>query len=71
MVEAGYGVTLLPRMAVDAGLCGNTRLAVRPFGAPAPARQIGLAWRLGSGKAEDCETLLAFFRDIKLFEPVA
>ena len=66
MVEAGYGVTLLPRMAVDAGLCRNTRLSVRPFGAP--GRQIGLAWRGASGKAEDCPALLAFIRKIGLFD---
>jgi LysR family hydrogen peroxide-inducible transcriptional activator len=71
MVEAGYGVTLLPKMAVDAGLCDNTRLAVRPFAGPAPARRIGLAWRAASGKAEDCQTLLGFVRDIELLGPAA
>lgn len=67
MVEAGYGVTLLPRIAVDAGICGNARLSVRPFKSPDATRQIGLAWRRNSGKAEDCETLLAFLKEARIF----
>ena len=45
MVEAGLGVTLLPKMAVDAGLGVGADLKVRPLAPPAPSRRIGLAWR--------------------------
>lgn len=66
MVEAGYGVTLLPKIAVDAGICGNAGLSVRPIESTDAVRQIGLAWRRNSGKAEDCETLLAFMKKTKI-----
>jgi len=62
MVRAGLGSTLLPKMAVDAGLAANAGLKVAPLAAPAPARTIGLAWRKGSGRREDCELLAAHFK---------
>lgn len=64
MVRAGLGATLLPKMAVDAGLASDARLAVAPLAAPAPARKIGLAWRKGSGRREECELLADHFREI-------
>jgi len=63
MVRAGLGATLLPKMAVDAGLAANNGLAVAPLAEPAPARTIGLAWRKGSGRREDCELLAAHFKE--------
>lgn len=63
MVRAGLGATLLPKMAVDAGLAANAGLAVAPLSAPAPTRMIGLAWRKGSGRKEECELLAAHFRE--------
>lgn len=62
MVRAGLGVTLLPKMAVDAGLASNAGLVVAPLAAPAPSRKIGLAWRKGSGRREECELLADHFR---------
>ncbi|MEZ5914356.1 MAG: hydrogen peroxide-inducible genes activator, partial [Parvularculaceae bacterium] len=61
MVRAGLGATLLPKMAVDAGLAANNGLIVSPLADPAPARIIGLAWRKGSGRREDCELLADHF----------
>jgi LysR family hydrogen peroxide-inducible transcriptional activator len=61
MVRAGLGVTLLPKMAIDAGLAADSGLTVAPLAAPAPARKIGVAWRKGSGRREDCELLAAAF----------
>jgi LysR family hydrogen peroxide-inducible transcriptional activator len=66
MVEAGYGVTLLPKLAVDAGLCGEAKLAVRPLKSPAPARRIGLAWRRNASRAGDYTILADFLRDLGL-----
>lgn len=63
MVRAGLGATLLPKMAVDAGLASDAGLAVAPLAAPAAARKIGLAWRKGSGRREDCELLAGHFRE--------
>ncbi len=62
MVRAGLGSTLLPKMAVDAGLAANSGLDVAPLAQPAPARKIGLAWRKGSGRREDCELLAEHFK---------
>jgi LysR family hydrogen peroxide-inducible transcriptional activator len=62
MVRAGLGVTLLPKMAVDAGLADDSGLAIAPLAPPAPARRIGLAWRKGSGRREECELLATQFR---------
>lgn len=69
MVRAGLGATLLPKMAVDAGLAANAGLSVAPLAAPAPARTIGLAWRKGSGRREDCALLADYLRDAIAVEP--
>ncbi|MGB2522174.1 MAG: hydrogen peroxide-inducible genes activator, partial [Luminiphilus sp.] len=39
------GVTLLPGMAVEAGIASNTTLAVKSFDQVSITRQIGLMWR--------------------------
>lgn len=53
MVKSGLGATLLPRMAVDAGLVDQMGLAVLPFDPPVAGREIGVAWRKGSARAEE------------------
>lgn len=47
MVAAGVGCTLLPQLAAVPGVgsIANGMVQIRPFAAPAPTRQIGLAWR--------------------------
>lgn len=45
MVANGIGVTLLPKMAVDAEITAGTDLAVIPFGEVGVSREIGLMWR--------------------------
>ncbi len=56
MVANGYGVTLLPNVAVDAeGRDGRVRLL--RFAAPEPARTVGLAWRRTSPRKKDFEAL--------------
>lgn len=57
MVRSGLGATLLPEMAVKAGLAKSAGLACVKFAAPAPARRIGLAWRKGSGRGEEAEAI--------------
>jgi LysR family hydrogen peroxide-inducible transcriptional activator len=66
MVEAGYGVTLLPKLAVDAGLCSQAKLAVRPLKSPAPARRLGLAWRRNASRTEDYKILADFLKGLGL-----
>ena len=46
MVKNGYGITLLPEMAVSPSL--TKTLDIIPFKTPKPSRDIGLAWRPGS-----------------------
>ena len=48
MVDNGLGVTLLPQIAIDAGILDNTDVIARPLDADHPARKIALAWRKGS-----------------------
>ncbi|MDB5695828.1 MAG: LysR family transcriptional regulator [Sphingomonas bacterium] len=45
LVDAGLGVTLLPEMAVAAGLLNGTRVSAHPLDEPAAERRIALAWR--------------------------
>lgn len=63
MVGNGFGCTLLPKLAVDAGLAETAGLRVSPFKGPAPARQIGLAWRRSTGRRDEYELLAEFLRE--------
>ncbi|MEJ2375387.1 MAG: hydrogen peroxide-inducible genes activator [Pseudolabrys sp.] len=56
MVVNGYGVTLVPEVAVDAELHDN-RVKLLRFAEPEPARSIGLAWRHTSPRAKDFQAL--------------
>ena len=63
MVDNGLGVTLLPKMAIDAGVTRGTRVSVRPLAAPAEGRKIGLAWRRSSSRGDEFKLLASYFRD--------
>lgn len=52
MVAEGIGTTLLPDLAINAGLAAQSRLAILPFAGKPNARTIGLAWRRQSGRAD-------------------
>jgi LysR family hydrogen peroxide-inducible transcriptional activator len=52
MVANGYGVTLLPRVAVDVEL-RDERVKLLRFIEPAPGRTVGLAWRRTSPRKAD------------------
>ena len=56
MVANGYGVTLVPQVAVDAEL-RDARVKLLRFAEPEPARTIGLAWRRTSPRRKDFEAL--------------
>jgi len=53
MVAGGLGITLLPDMAVPAHVPKSGELVARPFDRAGAGRQIGLAWRTTSGRAEE------------------
>ena len=56
MVANGYGVTLLPEVAIDAE-GRDARVKLLRFAAPEPARTIGLAWRRTSPRKKDFTAL--------------
>jgi LysR family transcriptional regulator, hydrogen peroxide-inducible genes activator len=66
MAAGGLGVSLLPRMAADAGLAGEG-LVVRAFDPPVIGRQIGLAWRRGSGRLVEVKALAALLIKTRTF----
>jgi LysR family hydrogen peroxide-inducible transcriptional activator len=51
MVANGYGITLVPRVAVD--VVRNDRVKLLRFADPEPGRTIGLAWRRSSPRKVD------------------
>ena len=56
MVASGMGVTLLPRMAVEAGILTGTDLITRPL-IGGGARLLGLAWRKSSARKDEFRLL--------------
>jgi LysR family hydrogen peroxide-inducible transcriptional activator len=52
MVAHGYGITLLPRVAVDVEL-RDERVKLLRFAEPVPGRLVGLAWRRTSPRKAD------------------
>lgn len=56
MVANGYGITLLPRVAVDVEL-RDDRVKLLRFVEPAPGRIVGLAWRHTSPRKDDFAVL--------------
>ena len=56
MVANGYGVTLLPEVAIDVEV-RDRRVKLLRFSEPEPARTIGLAWRRTSPRMQDFEAL--------------
>jgi LysR family hydrogen peroxide-inducible transcriptional activator len=57
MVAVGIGTTLLPRLAVDAGLLQGSRVVTRPLGYASGKRTLGLCWRSGSARTEEFHAL--------------
>ena len=61
MVDNQLGVTLLPRMAVDAGILEGTRVVARPLASSSARRRIALVWRRKSPREEEFRLLADFF----------
>ena len=57
MVDNGLGMTLVPEMAVQAGLLAGTRVVTRPLDADHPSRRIALVWRRGSPREKEFRLL--------------
>ncbi|QNA82990.1 hydrogen peroxide-inducible genes activator [Sphingomonas sp. So64.6b] len=57
MVDNGLGVTMLPEMALKAGILDHTGLTARVLDAESPSRQIALVWRRASPREKDFHLL--------------
>jgi len=57
MVAGGFGVTLLPRIAAQAGVAAGAEVALRPLAGAGAWRTLGLAWRPNTARAADYRAL--------------
>jgi LysR family transcriptional regulator, hydrogen peroxide-inducible genes activator len=62
MVDNGLGVTLLPAMALDAGILNNTSIQAQVLDAENPSRTIALVWRKASPRGKDYRLLADVLR---------
>jgi len=64
MVAGGLGVTLLPRIAVEAGIAAGTDLVLRPLAGAGGWRTLGLVWRPQSARAADYRALVPLMAQV-------
>lgn len=57
MVESGFGIGLVPEMAVKSGLAQSPTLVVRPLAKPAPHRTVALVARASTPRLADMAAL--------------
>jgi len=57
MVDNGLGLTMLPEMAIDAGILKDTNVVARPLKGRHVSREIALIWRPNSPRAEEFRLL--------------
>ncbi len=57
MVDNGLGLTMLPEMAIDAGILRETDVVARPLKGKSAKREIALVWRKNSPRAEEFRLL--------------
>jgi len=57
MVDNGLGLTMLPEMAVDAGILNGTDVVARPLRSETANREIALVWRKNSPRADEFRLL--------------
>ena len=63
MVDNGLGLTLVPQMAVDAGILEGTSLVSRELDAENAARKIALIWRRRSPREKEFQLLAKVLRE--------
>ncbi|MEZ0278985.1 LysR substrate-binding domain-containing protein [Methyloceanibacter sp.] len=64
MVASGYGITLLPEIAIESEVHRRKDISLLRFRAPEPKREIGLAWRKTSPRKADFEQFAALLREV-------
>ncbi|MBV7256798.1 hydrogen peroxide-inducible genes activator [Pacificimonas sp. WHA3] len=57
MVDNRLGLTLIPGMAIEAGILKDTNVEARPLAGTDPARQIALVWRTSSPRGDEFRML--------------
>lgn len=57
MVDNGLGLTMLPEMALEAGILHETEVVARPLKADNASREIALVWRKNSPRCEEFRLL--------------
>lgn len=62
MVDNGLGMTMIPEMAVEAGILNGTGVVARPLVAEHPSRRIALIWRKGSPREKEFRLLAEALR---------
>lgn len=65
MVDNGLGVTMLPEMAIDAGILDNTTIDARALDAENAKRRIALVWRKASPRERDFRLLAQVLADTR------
>ncbi|GAA3995739.1 hydrogen peroxide-inducible genes activator [Sphingomonas humi] len=65
MVDNKLGLTLVPQMAVDAGLLEGTSVEARPLESEDAKRDIALIWRRGSGREAEFRLLAEELRRLR------
>jgi LysR family transcriptional regulator, hydrogen peroxide-inducible genes activator len=66
MVDNGLGLTLIPEMAVKAGLLDGTKVIARPLDAAHASREIALIWRTNSPRRDEFEMMADALRKLHL-----
>ncbi|RKF22001.1 hydrogen peroxide-inducible genes activator [Altericroceibacterium spongiae] len=57
MVDNGLGLTMLPKMAIEAGILDGTNVVARPLKSTQASREIALVWRKNSPREEEFRML--------------
>ncbi len=65
MVANRIGMTLLPQMAIDAGILDGTGVVARPLDSPEAWRRIALVWRPTSPRADEFRLFARSLRDAR------
>ena len=63
MVNNGLGLTMLPQMAVEAGILNGTHVIARPLKSKNATREIALIWRKNSPRRKEFELLAEELRE--------
>ncbi|MDB5699744.1 MAG: LysR family transcriptional regulator [Alphaproteobacteria bacterium] len=64
MVDNGLGTTMVPEMAIKAGILDGTGVIARPLDADHPSRRIALVWRKNSPREKEFNLLAEAIRTI-------